>query len=87
MVEFIKTSDQYPRKFNFNYFFSSIILPLSAGEKYIFKKRCLEETGKLLLRGFVMIKIWRKVLLECMSKNYQIQFFDSQMYFPVILTP
>ena len=27
MVEFIKTCDQYPRKFNFGHFFSSIILP------------------------------------------------------------
>ena len=27
-VEFIKTCDQYPRKFNFDHFFSSIILPL-----------------------------------------------------------
>ena len=27
MMEFIKTYDQYPRKFNFGHFFSSIILP------------------------------------------------------------
>ena len=27
MVEFIKTCDQYPRKFNFGQFFSFIILP------------------------------------------------------------
>ena len=33
-----------------------------------------------------MIRAWGNVLLGAMSKNEQIQFFDSQMYFPVILT-
>ena len=32
MVEFIKTCDQYSRKFNFGHFFSSIILLLSSEE-------------------------------------------------------
>ena len=31
-MELIKTCDQYPHKFNFGHFFSSIILPLSTGE-------------------------------------------------------
>ena len=34
-----------------------------------------------------MIKTWGSVLLEGISKNKQTQFFDSQIYFPVILTP
>ena len=37
-----------------------------------------------------MIKAWGKVLLGGMSKNEQVQVltgFDSQKYFPVILTP
>ena len=33
MVEPIKTCEQYPHKFSFGHFFSSIILPLSAGDK------------------------------------------------------
>ena len=32
IVKFIKTCDQYRRKFNFGKFFISIILPFSAGE-------------------------------------------------------
>ena len=32
MVEFIKTFDQYSRKFNYGHFFSSIILLLSSEE-------------------------------------------------------
>ena len=32
-----------------------------------------------------MIKTWGRVLLKGMSK--QIEFFDLQMYFPVIITP
>ena len=34
-----------------------------------------------------MIKTWGSVLPEGISKNKQTQFFDSQIYFPVILTP
>ena len=40
-----------------------------------------------LLLGVVKIKTWGRALFGGMSKNQQIQFFDSQMYFPVILTP
>ena len=39
----------------------------------------------LLLMG-VVIRIWGRVLLESMSKNEQIEFFDSQMYLLVVLT-
>ena len=50
MVEFIKTCDQYPRRFNFGNFFNSIIpRPLSAGEKLIFRKRCSGVMGNFLL--------------------------------------
>ena len=74
MVEFIKTCDQYPCKFNFGHIFSSIVLPHSSGEM-----------GNFLLSAVVMIKTWERVLPEAISK--QILFFDSQMYFQVILTP
>ena len=34
-----------------------------------------------------MIRTWGRFLLRDISKNEQIQLFDSQMHFPVILTP
>ena len=43
MMEFIKTCDQYPRKFNFGHLFSSIILPLSAGENRFSKPFFVEK--------------------------------------------
>ena len=86
MVEFIKTCDQYPYKFNFCHFFSSIILLPFCWGKY--KKRCLGEMVNFLLpRQEVMIRTWGKFLLRDRSKNAQIQLFDSHMHFPVILTP
>ena len=48
--------DQYPCKLNFDYIFNSIVLPFSAGEKYIFKKLCFGEMGNFLLLVAVMIK-------------------------------
>ena len=52
MVNFIKTCDQYPRRFNFVNFCYSIILPsLSAGEKYIFRKCCSGGMSNFLLPG------------------------------------
>ena len=41
--------------------------------------------GNFLLPEVVMIKTWGRVLLGGMSK--QVQFFGSQVYFPVTLTP
>ena len=38
MVEFIKTCDQYPRKFNFVHFFSSIIPPSFMLEEKVLQK-------------------------------------------------
>ena len=55
--------------------------------KIDFQKLCLGEMGNFLLPEVVMIKTWLRVLLVGMCKNEQIQFFDSQMYFSVILTP
>ena len=43
--------------------------------------------GDFLLPGAVMIKTWGRALHGGMGKNEQIQFYGSQMYFPVILTP
>ena len=43
--------------------------------------------GNFLLPGVVMIRIWGSLLLGDLSKNEQIQFFDLQVHFPVILTP
>ena len=77
-----QTCDQCPSKFNFGHFFSSIILPRSAKEKQIFKNCCSGKMGNFLLLWLAMIR----VLLRGMSKNEQIQFFVSQMFFPVILT-
>ena len=42
--------------------------------------------GNLLLPGG-MIRTWGSGLLGGMSKNEQIQLFDSQMYLLVTLTP
>ena len=85
MVEFIKICDQYPRRFNFGNFLNVIILfPHSAGEKKIFRKRCLEGMGNSFCLGGNGKNLGR-ILLGSMSKNEQIQFFDSQMYLPVIL--
>ena len=64
MMEFIKTCDQYPRKFNFGHLFSSIILPLSAGENRFSKTVLCGKMGRFLLPGMVMIKSWRRVLLR-----------------------
>ena len=41
--------------------------------------------GNFLLPGEV-IRTWGRILLGGMSENEQIQFFDSQIYFPVTLT-
>ena len=73
MLEFIKTYHHYPRKFNFAYFFSSMILPPFCWGKN-FRKYSSGEMGNFLLP-------------EGMSKNEKIQFFCSQLYRPVILTP
>ena len=45
MMEFIKTCDQHPSKFNFGYFFSSIILPSFFWGKQIFKKKLFVGSG------------------------------------------
>ena len=87
MVEFIKTCEQYPRKFNFGQFSAPQPSPLSAWEKQIFSKRCSVEMDNFLLPEVVMTKTRGRVLLGGMSKNKQIQVFHLQMYFPVILTP
>ena len=68
--------DQCPRKFNFGHFFSSMVLLLSAEEKYIFKKYFSGEMNNFLLPGVVMIKTWHRGLLGGMSKSEQIQYFD-----------
>ena len=48
-----RTCDQYPHKLNSGHFFSSITLPLSAGEKKIFKKS-KREIGNFLLCEMVV---------------------------------
>ena len=49
MMEFIKTCDQYPRRFHFGHFFNSIITPLSAGEKIDLLKTLFGGMGNFLL--------------------------------------
>ena len=90
MVEFIKTYDQYPPRFNFGNFFNSIIILLSllsAREKIDLHKMLSASYGKFRSSSGEMIKTWMRVLLGGMSKKDQIQIFNSQMYFPVFLTP
>ena len=93
MVEFIKTYDQYPRRFNFGNFFNSIIILrpppplLSAGEEIDLHKIFFARNGKFCSASEEMIKTCGRVLLGGMSKNDQIHIFDSQMYLPVMLTP
>ena len=42
MVEYIKTCDQYPYNFNFDHFFSSIILPPFCWGKYRFPENAVQ---------------------------------------------
>ena len=74
-------------KFNFGHFFNFIILPpFCWGKLNLKKKHCLRKMGNFRLSR-VVIRIWGRVLLEGTSKNKQIQLFNSQMYFLVILSP
>ena len=86
IMEFIETCDHYTRKFFQVHAWSS---PLFAGENRFKKKRCSGEIGDFFLSGLAMIRNWGRGggLRGNMTKNEQIQFFDSQMYFPVTLTP
>ena len=63
---------------------SCLFLLYPSWEKY--KKHCLGEMVNFLLHGVVMIRTWGRFLLRDINKNEQIQFFDSQMHFPVIVT-
>ena len=56
-MEFIKTCDEYRFKLKFGHIFSYIFLPLTAGEKQIFKTLCLEE---MFSKHFV----WRKWVIS-----------------------
>ena len=60
-------------------------IPLSAGEKINLQKTLFRRNGQFPSELRMMIKTWGRVLLVGMSKNEQIQFFDLQMYLPVIL--
>ena len=63
IVKFIKTCDQYRRKFNFGKFFISIILPFSAGENR-FSKNAVP--GKWIIPfclGF-MIRTWERLISQ-----------------------
>ena len=83
MVEFIKTCDEFPRRFNFGNLFNSIMLP----PLYWRKNRSSENAVREEWVSFSLgggggndKKTLGRVLLEGMSKNEQIQFFDSQIY-------
>ena len=83
MVEFIKTYDEFPRRFNFGDLFNSIMQPPLCWRKNRSSENAVwEEWVSFSLgrgRG-VMIKTLGRGLLGGMSKNEQIQFFDSQIY-------
>ena len=59
--------------------------PLSAGKKIDLQKTLFRRNEQFPSELGMMIKTWGRVLLVGMSKNEQIQFFDLQMYLPVIL--
>ena len=71
IVEFIKTCDQYPHKFNL-VIFSSMILPLSAGGKIDFQKNAV------LVKWVIFFSL-EEYFAERggggMSTNEKIQFF------------
>ena len=78
MVEFIKTCEQYPRRFNFVHFFNSIILPpFLLGKNRSSENAVLEEWVISFCLG-VMIETLEGGGGERggMSKNEQIPFFD-----------
>ena len=78
MAEFIKTCDQYPCKLNFGHSSAPQLSSLSTEEKH--RKRCLWEMANFLLPGGVMIRIGGRFLLSEISKNEQIQLFESQIF-------
>ena len=81
MVEFIKTCDQYPRTFNFgNFLVNSIILTPFWCRKNRSSENAVKEEWVLFFCLGVMITTWGRFLIEGMSKNEQVQFFDSQIY-------
>ena len=65
-------------KLNFGHFVSIIILPPFCWGKTDLKKHCLGEMGNFRLPE-VVIRIWGRVLLGDMSKNEQIQLFNSNV--------
>ena len=56
---------------------------------FLFLFPCLVVAVQPCIAWLKLIKIraWGRLLLGELSKNEQIQIFDSQMHFPVILTP
>ena len=82
MVEFTKTCDEFPRRFNFGNLFNSIMLPPLCWRKNRSSENAVwEEWVSFSLGGQgVMIKTLGRGLLGGMSKNEQMQFFDSQIY-------
>ena len=83
-MEFFKTSNN--ALVNFGNFFSSIILsPLSAQEKVSSENGVREEWAISFCLGYNDKNLGESFAWG-MGKNEQIQFFNSQMYLPVILT-
>ena len=66
-VEFIKTCDQYPHKFNFGHFFSSIILPPFCCGKNRFSENAVQVKQVI---SFCL----RESFIGAISKNEKIQF-------------
>ena len=77
MVEFIKTCDEFPRRFNFGNLFNSVMLPPLCWRKNRSSENALREewVSFSLGGGGVMIKTLGRVLL-----GEKIQFFDLQIY-------
>ena len=76
MVEFIKTCDEFLRRFNFGNLFNSIMLPSLCWRKNRSSQNAVrEEWVSFSLGGGIMIKTLGRVLLGGMSKNEQISIF------------
>ena len=85
-MRFIKICYQYPHKFNSGHSSSSLIAPFCWGG-IDFQETLPGRNGKFCFSWMLMIKAWGRVLFGDMSKNEQIQIIDSQIHFPVIVTP
>ena len=79
MVEFIKTCDQYPLKFNFDHFYRSIILlPPFCWGKDRFSENAVQEECVISFCLEVITRTYGKVLLRGMRKKWTDSFLTRK---------